>query len=52
MKDLPLSKVYPLLEPDLVVFLTTTSECQANIMAMSWHKDGTLRYSVEPNANS
>jgi flavin reductase (DIM6/NTAB) family NADH-FMN oxidoreductase RutF len=37
MKDLPLSKVYQLLEPGPVVLLTTTSKGQANIMAMSWH---------------
>ena len=37
MKDLPLSKVYQLLEPGPVVLLTTTRKSRANIMAMSWH---------------
>jgi flavin reductase (DIM6/NTAB) family NADH-FMN oxidoreductase RutF len=37
MKDLPLSKVYQLLEPGPVVLLTTTRKGHANIMAMSWH---------------
>jgi flavin reductase (DIM6/NTAB) family NADH-FMN oxidoreductase RutF len=37
MKDLPLSKVYQLLEPGPVVLLTTTRKGRANIMAMSWH---------------
>jgi flavin reductase (DIM6/NTAB) family NADH-FMN oxidoreductase RutF len=37
MKDLPLSKVYRLLEPGPVVLLTTTSKGRDNIMAMSWH---------------
>jgi len=37
MKDLPLSKVYQLLEPGPVVLLTTTRKGQANIMTMSWH---------------
>ncbi len=37
MKDLPLSKVYQLLEPGPVVFLTTASRGRSNIMTMSWH---------------
>jgi flavin reductase (DIM6/NTAB) family NADH-FMN oxidoreductase RutF len=37
MKDLPLSKVYQLLEPGPVVLLTTASKNRANIMTMSWH---------------
>jgi flavin reductase (DIM6/NTAB) family NADH-FMN oxidoreductase RutF len=37
MKDLPLSKVYQLLEPGPVVLLTTSHKGRANIMTMSWH---------------
>jgi flavin reductase (DIM6/NTAB) family NADH-FMN oxidoreductase RutF len=37
MKDLPLSKVYQLLEPGPVVLLTTAHRGAANIMTMSWH---------------
>jgi flavin reductase (DIM6/NTAB) family NADH-FMN oxidoreductase RutF len=37
MKDLPLSKVYQLLEPGPVVLLTTTHKGHANVMALSWH---------------
>jgi flavin reductase (DIM6/NTAB) family NADH-FMN oxidoreductase RutF len=37
MKNLPLSKVYQLLEPGPVVLLTTASKGRANVMAMSWH---------------
>jgi hypothetical protein len=37
MKDLPLSKVYQLLEPGPVVLLTTASKGRAKVMAMSWH---------------
>ena len=37
MKNLPLSKVYQLLEPGPVVLLTTANRGRANIMAMSWH---------------
>ncbi|MGA3135455.1 MAG: flavin reductase family protein [Terracidiphilus sp.] len=37
MKELPLSKVYQLLEPGPVVLLTTASKGRANVMAMSWH---------------
>jgi len=37
MKELPLSKVYQLLEPGPVVLLTTARRGRANVMAMSWH---------------
>jgi len=37
MKNLPLSKVYQLLEPGPVVLLTTARKGRANVMAMSWH---------------
>ena len=37
MRDLPLSKVYQLLEPGPVVLLTTAHKGRANVMAMSWH---------------
>ncbi len=37
MKDLPLSKVYQLLEPGPVVLLTTARNGRANVMTMSWH---------------
>ena len=37
MKDLPLSKVYQLLEPGPVVLLTTARKGRTNVMAMSWH---------------
>jgi len=37
MKDLPLSKVYQLLEPGPVVLLTTARKQRANVMTMSWH---------------
>jgi flavin reductase (DIM6/NTAB) family NADH-FMN oxidoreductase RutF len=37
MKNLPLSKVYQLLEPGPVVLLTTAHEGRANIMTLSWH---------------
>ena len=37
MKDLPLSKVYQLLEPGPVVLLPTAHKGRANVMAMSWH---------------
>ena len=37
MKNLPLSKVYQLLEPGPVVLLTTAQKGAANIMPMSWH---------------
>ncbi len=37
MKDLPLSKVYQLLEPGPVILLTTARKGRDNVMAMSWH---------------
>jgi hypothetical protein len=37
MKNLPLSKVYQLLEPGPVVLLTTANKGRTNVMAMSWH---------------
>ena len=37
MKDLPLAKVYQLLEPGPVVLLTTARKSRTNIMTMSWH---------------
>ena len=37
MKELPLSRVYQLLEPGPVVLLTTAHKGRANVMAMSWH---------------
>ena len=37
MKELPLSKVYQLLEPGPVVLLTTARKGRPNIMTMSWH---------------
>ena len=37
MKELPLSKVYQLLEPGPVVLLTTADEGRANVMTLSWH---------------
>jgi flavin reductase (DIM6/NTAB) family NADH-FMN oxidoreductase RutF len=37
MRNLPLSKVYQLLEPGPVVLLTTSHKGRANVMAMSWH---------------
>ncbi len=37
MGDLPLSKVYRLLEPGPVVLLTTSRDGRANVMTMSWH---------------
>jgi flavin reductase (DIM6/NTAB) family NADH-FMN oxidoreductase RutF len=37
MKELPLSKVYQLLEPGPVVLLTTALKGRANVMTMSWH---------------
>jgi flavin reductase (DIM6/NTAB) family NADH-FMN oxidoreductase RutF len=37
MKNLPLSKVYQLLEPGPVVLLTTAQKGRANVMTMSWH---------------
>jgi flavin reductase (DIM6/NTAB) family NADH-FMN oxidoreductase RutF len=37
MQDLPLAKVYQLLEPGPVVLLTTADRGKANVMTMSWH---------------
>src|SRR5450631_2571382 len=37
MRNLPLSKVYRLLEPGPVVLLTTAHKGRANVMTMSWH---------------
>ena len=37
MKDLPLGKVYQLIEPGPVVMLTTARKGRADIMTMSWH---------------
>jgi flavin reductase (DIM6/NTAB) family NADH-FMN oxidoreductase RutF len=37
MKELPLSKVYQIIEPGPVVFLTTSHKGRDNAMAMSWH---------------
>ena len=36
-QDLPLSKVYQLLEPGPVVLLTTAHKGRANVMTLSWH---------------
>ncbi len=35
--ELPLSKVYQVLEPGPVVLLTTAQKGRANVTAMSWH---------------
>jgi flavin reductase (DIM6/NTAB) family NADH-FMN oxidoreductase RutF len=37
MRDLPLAKVYQLLEPGPVVLMTTARKGRTNVMAMSWH---------------
>ena len=37
MQELPLSKVYRLLEPGPVVLLTTAGKDRPNVMALSWH---------------
>jgi flavin reductase (DIM6/NTAB) family NADH-FMN oxidoreductase RutF len=37
MKELPLGKVYQLIEPGPVVMLTTAQKGRADIMTMSWH---------------
>lgn len=37
MRDLPLAKVYQLIEPGPVVLLTTADGAEANVMTMSWH---------------
>lgn len=55
MKELPLSKVYQLLEPGPVVLLTTAHKGRANVMTMSWHMmvefDPPLVACVVSNAN-
>jgi len=37
MRELPLPKVYQLLEPGPVVLLSTAAKGRANVMTMSWH---------------
>jgi flavin reductase (DIM6/NTAB) family NADH-FMN oxidoreductase RutF len=37
MRDLPLAKVYQLLEPGPVVLLATAHKGRPNVMTMSWH---------------
>jgi flavin reductase (DIM6/NTAB) family NADH-FMN oxidoreductase RutF len=37
VKELPLSDVYPLIEPGPVVLLTTSEHGRPNVMTMSWH---------------
>jgi flavin reductase (DIM6/NTAB) family NADH-FMN oxidoreductase RutF len=37
MKDLPLAKVYALIEPGPVVMVTTAHKGHPNVMTMSWH---------------
>lgn len=37
MKELPLAKVYALIEPGPVVLLATASKGRPNVMTMSWH---------------
>lgn len=37
MKELPLAKVYALIEPGPVVLVTTAHKGCANVMTMSWH---------------
>ncbi|MFY9641330.1 MAG: flavin reductase family protein [Rhodomicrobium sp.] len=37
MDELPLHRVYQLLEPGPVVLLTTASKGRSNVMTMSWH---------------
>lgn len=37
MKEIPLAKVFQLIEPGPVVLLTTASKGRANVMTMSWH---------------
>ncbi len=37
MRELPLARVYQLLEPGPVVLLTTVHKGRANVMTMSWH---------------
>jgi flavin reductase (DIM6/NTAB) family NADH-FMN oxidoreductase RutF len=37
MRELPLSKVYQLLEPGPVILMTTAQHGRPNVMTMSWH---------------
>jgi flavin reductase (DIM6/NTAB) family NADH-FMN oxidoreductase RutF len=37
MKNLPLARVYQLLEPGPVVLVTTARNGRANVMTQSWH---------------
>jgi len=37
MNEVPLAKVFQLIEPGPVVLLTTASKGRANVMTMSWH---------------
>ena len=37
MKEIPLAKIFHLIEPGPVVLLTTASKGGANVMTMSWH---------------
>ncbi|HEY7670119.1 MAG TPA: flavin reductase family protein [Hyphomicrobium sp.] len=37
LKELPLAKVYALIEPGPVVMLSTASKGRPNVMTMSWH---------------
>lgn len=37
MRDLPLARVFQLIEPGPVALLTTASKGRANVMTMSWH---------------
>ncbi len=37
MRDLPLPRVFHLIEPGPVVLLTTANKGRANVMTMSWH---------------
>jgi flavin reductase (DIM6/NTAB) family NADH-FMN oxidoreductase RutF len=37
MKEIPLARVFQLIEPGPVVLLTTASKGRANVMTMSWH---------------
>ncbi len=37
MKEIPLAKVFHLIEPGPVVLLTTASKGRVNVMTMSWH---------------
>lgn len=37
LKDMPLAKVYQVLEPGPVVVLTTARNGRLNVMTVSWH---------------